>query len=140
MTELQNLSADIAAVYDGYPVQARRRALQLRQLIIDSAREHGLQMPDETLKWGEPSYVVKKGSAVRIGWSEKCPDDIGLYFNCQTSLVETFKELYADELRFSGVRAILIGKHEKIPAAAIKHCIKLALTYHKVKHLPLLGA
>ena len=94
MTELRNLSADIAAVYDGYPDQARRKALQLRQLIIDSARENGLEKPDETLKWGEPSYVVKKGSAVRIGWSEKRSDDIGLYFNCQTSLVETLSLIH----------------------------------------------
>lgn len=140
MTELLIEPADVAAVYDGYPDQVRRKALQLRQLIFDCASDNELQIPDETLKWGEPSYLVKKGSTVRIGWSEKSPDDIGLYFNCQTSLVETFKELYTDELRFSGVRAILIGKREKLPKTAIKHCITLALTYHKVKHLPLLGA
>jgi len=131
---------DVAAVYDGYPDKIKNKALQLRQLILDSASESELQVPDETLKWGEPSYLVKKGSTVRIGWSDKSPDEIGLYFNCQTSLVETFKELYADDLRFSGVRAILIGKNEKIPRAAIKHCVTLALTYHSVKHLPLLGA
>jgi len=131
---------DVAAVYHSYPDKIRSKALQLRRLIIDSAAENDLQTLDETLKWGEPSYLVKKGSTVRIAWSEKNPDEIGLYFNCQTSLVETFKELYADDLRFSGVRAILVRQNEKIPQAAIKHCITLALTYHRVKHLPLLGA
>lgn len=133
-------NADVAAVFDSYPTQVRLKALQLRTLIFNAARDCDLNAPEETLKWGEPSYLVKKGSTVRIGWSEKNPDDIGLYFNCQTSLVETFKELYPNELRFSGVRAILIGKEEKIPAATVSHCVSLALTYHSVKHLPLLGA
>lgn len=131
---------DVVAVFDSYPDQIKSTALQLRQLIFDSARDHELPVPEETLKWGEPSYLVKKGSTVRIGWSEKNPEDIGLYFNCQTSLVETFKELYPEELRFAGARAILIGKGEKIPVATLNHCIGLALTYHRVKHLPLLGA
>lgn len=133
-------NADVSAVYDSYPAQIRRRALQLRKLIHDVAEDNDLPVPEETLKWGEPSYLVKKGSTVRIGWSDKSPDDIGLYFNCQSSLVETFKELYADELRFSGNRAIVFGQGEKIPVAIVKHCVALALTYHRVKHLPLLGA
>jgi len=134
------VSPEVADVFASYPDQIRRKALTLRQLIFDTAIDNQLQPPEETLKWGEPSYLIKKGSTVRIGWSEKNPNDIGLYFNCQTSLVETFQELYGDELRFSGVRAILIGKREKIPTTVIKHCVSLALTYHKVKHLPLLGA
>ena len=133
-------NADVSAVYDSYPAQIRRKALQLRKLIYDVASDNDLPVPEETLKWGEPSYLVKKGSTVRIGWSEKSPDDIGLYFNCQSSLVETFRELYVNELRFSGNRAILFGKGEKIPVVTVKHCVSLALTYHRVKHLPLLGA
>jgi hypothetical protein len=140
MTETSIDNADVAAVFDSYPRPIRQRALQLRKLIFDAARDCDVNVPEETLKWGEPSYLDKKGSTVRIGWSDKSPDDIGLYFNCQTTLVETFKEVYPDELRYAGVRAILIGRNEKIPAATIRHCVTLALTYHRVKHLPLLGA
>ncbi len=43
-------------------------------------------------------------------------------------------------LRFEGNRAVLFDVDTSIPVAELKHCISLALTYHKVKHLPLLGA
>lgn len=112
----------------------------LRQLIINVASE----TPDigdleETLKWGEPSYLVKGGSTVRIGWKEFRPAYYALYFNCNTKLVDTFKELYSESLDFEGNRAIVFHRNEKIPSQTIKHCVALSLQYHKLKHLPLLS-
>ena len=63
-----------------------------------------------------------------------------MYFNCNTSLVDTFRELYGDVFMFEGNRAIVFGEADEIPVAELKHCISLALTYHRVKRLPLLGA
>jgi hypothetical protein len=58
-----------------------------------------------------------------------------VYFHCQTNLVETFRELYP-ELRYSGNRAILLDAKEKLPEAALGHCVALALTYHLRKRRP----
>lgn len=53
-----------------------------------------------------------------------------MYFHCQTTLVDTFKELYHDKFRFEGNRSLLFNENDKIPVAELSHCIALALTYH----------
>ncbi|QQX78192.1 DUF1801 domain-containing protein [Aequorivita iocasae] len=115
--------------------------LQLRQMVLKTASEiDGLQKLEETLKWGEPSYLTKNGSTVRMDWKEKNPEQIAVYFKCTSNLVPTFRAIYKDKFNFEGNRAIVFKLKDKIPVTELKHCIALALTYHKVKHLPLLGA
>jgi len=62
-----------------------------------------------------------------------------MYFHCKTKLVDTFKELYRDILKFEGNRAIIFDMKDKIPVNELKHSIELSLTYHQRKNLPLLG-
>jgi hypothetical protein len=113
----------------------------LRQLVFDVAKEtDGVGEIEETLKWGEPSYLAKGGSTIRMDWKSKTPDQYALYFHCKTKLVDTFKELYRDKVTFEGNRAIIFDQHDELPIEALKHCIALALTYHQRKDLPLLGA
>jgi len=124
-----------------YPDDVRERLLGLRKLILETAAGiDDVGSLEETLKWGEPSYVSRIGSTVRIDWKEKSPQQYAMYFHCGTKLVATFRELYRDELRFEGNRAIVFDLEARVDADAIRHCITLALRYHKVKHLPLLGA
>ena len=75
-----------------------------------------------------------------MDWKDSKPDEYAMYFHCQTKLVDTFKELYGDKFEFEGNRAIVFGRDEKIAENELKHCLSIALNYHKVKHLPLLGA
>ena len=132
---------EVAAAFERYPSAMRRKLMTLRQLILDTAAESEDVGPlEETLKWGEPSYLAKGGSAVRMGWKKSQPDFYALYFHCQTRLVDTFKELYRDEFKFEGNRAIVFDKNDGLPVEALKHCIYLSLTYHRRKHLPMLGA
>ncbi|MEP0005491.1 MAG: DUF1801 domain-containing protein [Balneola sp.] len=128
-------------VFENYPGSVRSQMEKLRELVLEAASEvDDLENLEETLKWGEPSYLTKHGSTVRMDWKEKKPDQYAMYFKCTSKLVPTFKELYQDTFTFEGDRAIIFKLDEKIPKKELKHCIKLALTYHKVKHLPLLGA
>lgn len=130
----------VAAVFDKYPIEHRSRMMALRKIIIDTAAQSAEIGPlEETLKWGEPSYLAKKGSTVRLAWKAKNPDQYGLYFQCQTSLVETFRELYPDQLKFDGNRAILFDSDDLVPEEVVSHCISLSLNYHRLKHLPMLG-
>ena len=106
----------VARVFDGYPAPMRRKMMRLRQLVLDTALEtEGVDELEETLKWGEPSYLTKCGSTVRIDWRERAPDKYAMYFNCNTSLVDTFKELYGDVLAFEGKRAIVLGETDELP-------------------------
>ena len=138
MSKIENPT--VARVFDGYPAPIRRKLLRLRQLVLDTAAEtEGVNTLEETLKWGEPSYLNKGGSTLRIDWKSRAPEQYAMYFNCNTSLVDTFKAIYGDVFTFAGNRAIVFGETAELPIEELKHCISLALTYHRVKHLPLLG-
>ncbi|VAW68675.1 FIG01062417: hypothetical protein [hydrothermal vent metagenome] len=131
---------NVLTVFNQYPAPLRQKLLLLRQLLLETAAgladDNELQ---ETLKWGEPAYQTKNGSTLRMAWKKSAPQQFALYFHCKTKLVDTFRELYHDVLCFEGNRAIVFNKNDVIPVDEIKHCILLSLTYHKIKHLPLLG-
>ena len=123
-----------------YPASVVKKLLELRELILTVITDCDLGEYEETLKWGEPSFLVSGGSTVRFDWKEKDQDHYFLFFNCNTSLVETFRELYSDELEFDGNRAIVLKLSEPLPVNPLRHCIELSLRYKSIKHLPLLGA
>lgn len=130
----------VAEVFKQYPPDMRKKLLFLRTLIFQTAAELDLGEVEETLKWGEPSYIVKQGSAIRMDWKPRDPEHYALYFNCNTTLIETFEALYGYLFHYEGKRAIIFTRAELIPVKQLKHCIGLALQYHRLKHLPLLGA
>jgi hypothetical protein len=109
-------------------------------LVFALAEEQGLGEVEETLKWGEPSYLVKKGCTVRFDWKPKYPEQYFIFFNCKTKLLDTFRELHSDVLQFEGNRAIVLNIHDPLPISAISQCLELSLKYKRIKHLPLLGA
>lgn len=135
-------SSTVAQAFEAYPPAMRRRLLALRQLIFETAAAtEGVGPLDETLKWGEPAYVTsqsKSGSTIRIDWKKKAPSQYAMYFNCQTSLVETFRTLFPNDFRFEGNRAIVFGESDEVPRDALTFCIAAALTYHRDK--PAAGA
>lgn len=133
-------SLDVAEKFNSYPDQMREKLIFLRQLILDTAAEiEDVHELEETLKWGEPSYITKHGSTIRIDWKESKPDQYAMYFHCKTRLVDTFKERYGSQFKFEGNRAIVFYADDSIPVEALKHCILLSLKYHQLKHLPMLG-
>ena len=138
MDEINN--PDVAEAFARYPKKIQRNLMFLRQIIYSTASEtDGISNVEETLKWGEPSYIVKSGSTIRMGWKKAKPNQYALYFHCKTKLIDTFRELYREDLRFEGNRAIVFNEGDEIPVNVLKHCISLSLTYHRRKHLPMLG-
>jgi len=126
--------------FESFPDKIQSSLMRLRELVLEVAKECGLGSVDESLKWGELSYSVKGGSPIRTGWRSKCPDEYCIFFHCQTTLVETFKEIYGDLFMYEDNRAIVLQLSKPLPVKELKHCVSLALLYHKRKHLPLLGA
>ncbi|WP_298315782.1 DUF1801 domain-containing protein [uncultured Aquimarina sp.] len=130
----------VESVYQNYTDPVRKKIMNLRNLIIEIAETtEGITSIEETLKWGEPSFLTKKGSTIRIDWKKGKPNQYAMYFQCTSKLVTTFRVLYKDTFRFEGNRAIIFPIDSRIPKKELKNCITAALTYHKVKHLPTLG-
>ena len=132
--------AAVEAVFDAYPFPLKTKLQALRRLIFDTAKNtKGVGALQETLKWGQPSYLTaetKSGSTIRIDQVKSTPGQYAVYFHCQTNLVETFRELYPTEFRYSGNRSILLNVEDKLPEPALRHCVALALTYHLNKRKP----
>jgi hypothetical protein len=124
----------VAALFDGYPEQVRSKLLLLRELIFDTASEiEGIGKLEETLRWGEPSYLTTEsgsGSMVRLN-AKGADGQYAIYFHCQTNLVETFRQMYADRLKFEKNRAIVFDQGDKLPMEELRHCVSMALTYHR---------
>ncbi len=131
---------EVELVFANYPDAVRDKMFILRELVIETAKEiDDLSILEETLKWGEPSYLTKNGSTLRMDWKLKTPNQYAMYFKCTSRLVETFKMIFKNKFDFEGNRAIVLQIDDDIPEDELKDCIKAALTYHKVKHLPTLG-
>ena len=135
------INVDVGKVFHLYPNQVQKKMFRLRKIIFEVAeKSKAIEQIEETLKWGEPSYITNIGSTVRIDWKEKQPNQYGIYFKCTSKLVPTFREIYGKQFNFEKNRAIIFDLKDKIPVKELKECILMALTYHKVKHLPRLGA
>lgn len=127
MRKFDNISVD--NTFMEYPVQYRKRLLELRELIFETGdRIDKTNKIEESLKWGQPSYTCKGASPIRIDRFEK--DKIAMFFHCQTTLVETFRKLFANDLVFSKNRAIVLDPKKELPVEELKICIEMALTYH----------
>lgn len=136
---VQSIDSEVAAVMESYPGKARKRLEEIRKLVFEIAADLDVEI-EETLKWSEPSYLVKGGSTVRLAYKAQRPDVCTVFVHCQTRLIETFREVYPDVFEYEGKRALHLPIKGRLNKAALRHCLTLAMTYHKVKHLPLLGA
>lgn len=134
------MKSEVQEKFDSYPEHIIPHMLQLRTIMYNVAENNNLGEVEETLKWGEPSYLVKNGSAVRMDWKSKNPREYFLFFHCHTTLVDTFRELYSNSLEFQGNRAISLKVNAELPERTIRHCIELAFRSKTIRHLPLLGA
>ncbi len=127
----------VSRLFSAYPAPVRSKLLKLRELIFSTAkRTPGVGTLEETLKWGQPSYLTtetKSGSTIRLDAIPAMPGNYALYVNCQTTLVETFKEKFGPTFRYEGNRALIFSAADKIPEPELRECIALALTYHSKK-------
>lgn len=130
----------VETVFANYPDFVRDKMQFLRELVIETAKEtEGITKLEETLKWGEPSFLTKNGSTLRIDWKEKTTNQYAMYFQCTSRLVDTFRLVFNHKFQYEGKRAIIFQLNQEIPIAELKECIKASLTYQNVKELITLG-
>lgn len=129
---------EVKQKFSSYPDQIKPKMESLRNLIYEVAQTtEGVGELEETLKWGEPAYLTsqtKSGTTVRIDWKPKSPDQIGMYVSCNTTLISTFRTMFADDLKFEGNRAIVFPVDKPIPKKQLMICIQMALRYHLDKN------
>ncbi len=116
----------------------RTELLALRRLILDTAAEtEGVGGIEETLKWGQPSYLTaetRSGSTIRIApTSPKSAHDYAMYFICHTDLVQDFQAQFRGVFCYDRNRALLFSVGQTIPEQELRECIRMALTYHLTK-------
>ncbi len=137
MHTLPPMDAAVKAVFESYSPAAQARLQALRWIIFDvAAAEEAIGPLEETLKWGQISYltpITKSGSTLRIDALDD--DRLALYVNCRTTLVDTFRTFYDDTLEFEGHRCVKFSMEDERQIDAIVHCIILTLTYHRHKHV-----
>jgi len=130
------MESDVEAAFAEMSGPLRAHLLEIRALIFGVAQDCGVGPLTETLKWGQPAYLTqasKAGTTIRLGQHKGHPGDAALFVNCQTSLIDEFGSLFADELRFEGNRAVLVRLENALPKSQLGSCIRLALTYHRRK-------
>jgi len=131
----QDIPEEVQLAFDALPKAQRNYAMQLRQWILEVATDDdAIGELEESLKWGEPSYRPSKpriGSTVRIASFDS--NAVGLYFNCQTMLVENFRASHGDELEYSKNRAVVFRTDLPLEKSIIKQCVSSTLRYHLEK-------
>jgi hypothetical protein len=141
MTKNTNIPipSEVEAVFNSYPKEMKSKLIFLRQLIYDTAASIAeIGELEETLKWGEPSYLTPKskmGSTIRIAWKESKEEQYSIFFKCTANLVPAFKERFPQTFKFGGDRSIDFNLDDNVPENELKQCIALALTYHRNKKL-----
>ena len=128
---------EVAAVFRAYPKAIREKLMFLRRLILETAAAtEGVGELEETLKWGEPSYLTtatRSGSPVSIHQRGTEEDEYAMHFICTTNLIETFRAKYPTTFDYDRNRSILFTIDDEIPAPELCDCISMALTYHRRK-------
>jgi len=127
-------SHDVEAAINAWPKPVSEGLKGLRTLILQTAANEPRIGPlTETLKWGQPAYLPKRpkvGTTVRIDGLKDLDNHYALFVHCQTSLIETWCQLYPDVFRFEGNRALVFSAKSPPPLVETAHCILMALTYH----------
>lgn len=125
--------SNIEDIFNNYPEPYRKSLLEVRQLIFDTANKlDGVGEIEESLKWNQPTYsttISKSGTPIRIDRFQE--DKIAIFFHCQTTLVENFRIVFKEELKFSKNRAVVFNPTKALPIDILGICIAMALTYHK---------
>lgn len=127
MTEIDN--PDVARAFADTPDDARAGLMRLRALILDTAADLPSAQPlREELRWGQPAYLAPKGSTLRLGVPKS--GGFALFVHCRSRLIPEFTQIFPEQDRIEGTRAVLFDDPSQIDAARHGWLVARALTYH----------
>ena len=130
----KTMPPQVLAAFKEFPAPVRETLERVRALIFHIADQTANVGPlTETLKWGEPAYLTEatgSGSTIRLGQPKGRPTHAAVYFNCRTTIVSAFRDMFPNGFDYSGNRAIVLPTDRPIDEDALRLCIGMALTYH----------
>ena len=109
--------------------------LHLRALVFEMAQATATGPLTATLKWGEPAYLTtatRAGTTLRLSANPEDRLPCRILVHCQTTLIDQYRDRFGDVLQFEGNRAVRLPI-TGFPEDAVRHCMALALTYHRDK-------
>lgn len=115
--------------------EIREGLAALRNVILDIAEEEKVGPLEETLKWGQQSFLTsntKAGTTIRIDEDKSNGGQFALYVHCQTTLVERWRERFSD-FTFGGNRSVHFSNVSDVQRTEVKIMIAETLTYHRKK-------
>jgi hypothetical protein len=132
-SEKLKMPREVAEVFDAFPKSVRSRLFDVRELIFKTAAELRDVGPlTEALRWGEPAYLTEatgSGSTIRLGKLNGSDEYCAVFFNCRTTLVETFRDQFPESFGFEKNRAIVLKVSGALPKRPLAMCLSMALTY-----------
>ena len=134
-TEIQKKYASklFNSIVDHYTVELKDKFLYLKSLIYEQAALNPkIGEIEESLKWGQLSYVSKNrsGTPIRLGIERKMPGYFGLYVNCSTTVINDAKHIYGDKFQYDGNRGLMFKSDDQLPEKEIRHIIDIILCHH----------
>lgn len=120
----------IEAAFAAFPQPAHETLLAMRELIFEIAATLPIDGVQESLKWGQPSYIGNKpnsGTPVRLGLTKA--GDVAVLTHCQSTVMSDFQAICPRDLRFDDNRALLLDADTPPDPAVIAPLIRAALTY-----------
>lgn len=121
---------NVQAVFDSFTDETRASAMVLRDLIIAVADETPeADAVEETLRWGQPAYVTKKGSTLRIGVPKS--GGCALYAHCQSNIISSYAAAFPGADVIEGNRAVIFAHVDDIDVGRLRMLVHHALTYHQ---------
>lgn len=128
----------VRQVFEAHPEAIREKLLWARRLILDVAsRTSGVGEITEALKWGQISYLThdpRSGTTIRIDRYGQESQRMAFFVHCQTTLVESFREMYPDALTYEGTRAVIWDDPDERQIELLRAFAENALTYHQRKN------
>lgn len=123
---------DVAQAFDAFPRESREGLLRLRDRILEWA-DRNLEKGDlsEELRWGQPAYLTKKGSTLRLGLPKQ--GGFAIYAHCQSTIIGDFADQFAADFEIEGNRAVVFRNPALADDPRIDSLIRHALTYHQSK-------
>ncbi|EBA13598.1 DUF1801 domain-containing protein [Roseobacter sp. CCS2] len=125
-------SVAVSDAYQALPASAREAAFTLRDLIFAVAAETPKAGPiEETLRWGQPSYITPKtkaGSTLRIGATKA--GEAAIFAHCGTQIISTYAATFPNMDRIEGNRAVIFDNADASAPDRLRLLIRHGLTYH----------
>ncbi|GGA30547.1 DUF1801 domain-containing protein [Neptunicoccus cionae] len=99
---------EVQAAFNSFPPAEQEKLLAVRRLIFDSAVAVEAGAVTETLRWGQPAYLVKRGSSLRLGVGKT--GQAAIFAHCQSSIIGSFATAFGGDFALDGNRAVYLDR------------------------------